>query len=60
MPKGDIQALSRRLEQLAENSELREQMGAEGRRRVLERYDNQVVAAEMEHHYESLLELKEG
>ena len=54
-PEGDVTALADRLGQIMRHPEVRRDLAARGRRRVLERYTQAHVAAQTVAVYESLL-----
>jgi glycosyltransferase involved in cell wall biosynthesis len=43
-PEGDVQALTKRLQQLQMNSQLRQELGKIGRERVLANFTHQTIA----------------
>jgi glycosyltransferase involved in cell wall biosynthesis len=55
VPAGDVDALAERLTRLAHDPELREQMGAAGRARVLPRYAVDRLVDDVDRLYRSLL-----
>lgn len=55
VPVGDEQSLASALEKLIDDADLRKWMGQNGRRLAEERYDETVVIAETEAHYQRLL-----
>jgi len=55
VPPQDIQALSKAMVKLANDSSLREEMGKEGRKRALERFDINLIARQYEELYLKVL-----